>query len=67
MRVHDFRVVESLQGQTPPDLQPAEVSEGARTVWRARIRKSFHFINSDCKKENRKEQKKNHRLCARKR
>lgn len=53
-RVHDFRVVESLQGQTPPDLQPAEVSEGARTAWRARFKKSFHFSNSYCNKENRK-------------
>lgn len=33
MRVHDFRVVEPLQGQAPPDLQSAEVSEGARAAW----------------------------------
>lgn len=47
-RVHDFRVAESLQGQTPPDLQSAEVSEGARTAWRPRPRKSFYFSNSHC-------------------
>lgn len=35
-RVHDFRIVQSLQGQTLPDLQSAEVSEGARTACKVR-------------------------------
>lgn len=62
MRVHDFRVVEFLQCQTPPDLQSAEVSEGARTVWRARSKKNY-FIISYCNER----QIKMCRLCAGKR
>lgn len=42
VRVHHFWVVESLQRQTPPDPQPAQVSEGARTAWRARFMQMFH-------------------------
>lgn len=38
MRVHDFGVVEFLQGQTLSDLQSAEMPEGARAAWGARIR-----------------------------
>ena len=45
VRVHDFGLVESLQGETPPDLQSAEVSEGARAAWRARFRKKSLFLN----------------------
>lgn len=41
VRAHDLGVVEFPQGQTPPDLQSAEVTEGARTAWRARFRKTL--------------------------
>lgn len=45
---HDLGVVELPQGQTPPDLQSAEVTEGARTTWRARFRKTLYLIHSYC-------------------
>lgn len=45
---HDLGVVELPQGQTPPDLQSAEVTEGARTAWRARFRKTLYLIHSYC-------------------
>lgn len=44
-RVDDVRVVESLQGQTSPDVQPAEVSEGARTAWRAGFTQSAQVFS----------------------
>lgn len=51
IRGHDFGVVESLQGQTPPDLQSAEVPEGARSGWRARFRKWVTFLHDTMKQQ----------------
>lgn len=44
-RVHNFGVVESLQGQMMFDLQPAQVTKGARTAWRARFDKNKNNIS----------------------
>lgn len=46
VRVHDFGVVESLQGQSPPDLQSAQMCEGARAAWRTGFRGSLQFGKS---------------------
>lgn len=42
--VHDFRVVESPERQTPPDVQPAEVLEGARAACREHTTHPPHSV-----------------------